>query len=208
VNLRWLGGLLTNFQTIRKSIERLKTLRAWREDGTLNRLTKKEAARKEKEIGQLEKALMGIIEMDRWPKALYVIDAKREEIAVREANRLGIPVVALVDTNSDPDPIAYPIPGNDDAIRSIKIVTSLLADSILEGHQVYLAGQAAAAPAIEAEPVAPEAAAPETAQAALPAEESPIPVGDEVVEAALKIEVEAVALKKKRVAKAKPKGKE
>ena len=134
--------LLTNFQPIRKSVDRLKTIRTWREDGTLERFTKKEAAQFESEISRLEKVLGGIIEMPRLPKAMYVVDAKREETAVREAVRLGIPVVALVDTNSDPDPIAYPIPGNDDAIRSIKLVTARLADAILEGRQTHLAEEA------------------------------------------------------------------
>lgn len=142
VNVRWLGGLLTNFQTIRKSVTRLKAIRTMREDGTFQRLTKKEVARLEKELGRLEKMLGGIIEMPRLPRAVYVVDAKREETAVREAKRLGIPVVALVDTNSDPDPIDYPIPGNDDAIRSVKLVTSLLAEAALEGRQAYLAGLA------------------------------------------------------------------
>jgi len=206
VKLRWLGGLLTNFQTIRKSIERLKTIRAWQEDGTLHRLTKKEAAQKGHELAKLEKTLSGIIEMNRLPKAMYVVDAKREETAVREAIRLGIPVVALVDTNTDPDPIAYCIPGNDDAIRSIRLVTSLLADAILEGHQSYLAGQGPQA--------LPEAATAQTA--ASPEADSPelaVPpaaVIEEVLEqivpqATLKVEVEATPPKKKRTIKAKPK---
>ncbi len=142
VNFRWLGGLLTNFQTVRRSIERLKAIRAWREDGTLERMTKKEAARAEKELARLERVLVGIVEMGRLPKALILVDAKREETAIKEASRLGIPVVALVDTNSDPDPIAYVIPGNDDAIRSIQLVIGHLADAVLEGHQAYLAGVA------------------------------------------------------------------
>ena len=107
------------------------------------RMTKKEAAGAEKEISKFEKVLSGISEMPGLPKAIYLIDAKREETAIAEARRLGIPVVALVDTNSDPDRVDYVIPGNDDAIRSIRLVTSLLADAILEGHQSYLAGLAA-----------------------------------------------------------------
>ncbi len=156
VSIRWLGGLLTNFQTVRKSIARLKELQAWKEDGTLDRMKKKEAARAGKELAKLEKVLSGIQEMPRLPKAIYIIDAKREVTAVEEATRLGIPVVSLVDTNSDPDPISYVIPGNDDAIRSIKLVTGLLADSILEGHQSYLAGQAEIASKAAAERKAQE----------------------------------------------------
>ena len=143
VNLRWLGGLLTNFETIQKSVNRFKTLRGWREDGTLSRLTKKEAAQKENELAKFTKVLSGIIEMGRLPKAIIVVDAKREETAVKEANRLGIPVVGLVDTNTDPDPISFVIPGNDDAVRSIRLVLSRLADAINEGYQGYLAQKAA-----------------------------------------------------------------
>ncbi len=154
VNLRWLGGLLTNFQTIRKSIERLKTIRNWHEDGTFERMTKKERARADSELARLEKVLGGIIEMPKLPKAVFVVDAKREETAIREAVRLEIPVVALVDTNSNPDPITHVIPGNDDAIRSIGLVTSLLADSIREGYQLYLAGQEEARKKAEAEAAA------------------------------------------------------
>ena len=209
VNLRWLGGLLTNFQTIRKSVERLKTIRAWREDGTLSRFTKKEAAQKEKDLGKLEKVLSGIIEMGRLPKAVYVVDAKREETAIKEAKRLGIPVVALLDTNCDPDPITYPIPGNDDALRSIHLVTSLLADAILEGHQSYLAGLAqtvlaeAPVPAevlASEEPVAADASVEEGGAI------SAAPLVDEVVEAivpesVLKVEVDPSLPKKKKATK-------
>ncbi len=213
VNLRWLGGLLTNFQTIRKSVERLKTLRMWSQDGTLDRLKKREASRKEKKLAQLEKALTGIIEMDHLPKALYVIDAKREETAVKEASRLGIPIVGLVDTNSDPDPFAHVIPGNDDAIRSIQLVTSLLADAILEGVQVYRAGLAP--PAAEAESPVDPIPAPEESPEAAPVETAippveGLPVGDEVVEQivvpeeVLKVEETGPVIpKKKRVAKPK-----
>ncbi|MBI3616254.1 MAG: 30S ribosomal protein S2 [Candidatus Omnitrophica bacterium] len=209
VNLRWLGGLLTNFQTILKSVDRMKTLKSWRMDGTLDRLTKKEAAQKEKELVKFEKVLSGILEMNRLPKAVYVVDAKREETAVLEANRLGIPVVALVDTNTDPDPITYVIPGNDDAIRSIKLVTARLADAILEGHQAYLAGQAAAAQPEAAAPVSPPAP-PEEELASAPEEVLPavIPPLDEIVEtivpeAALKVKVDAPVPKKKRVTRVK-----
>ncbi len=212
VNLRWLGGLLTNFQTIQKSVQRLKTLRAWREDGTLERLTKKEAAHLEKELASLEKVLSGILEMGRLPKAMVVVDARREETAVLEANRLGIPVVALVDTNTDPDPIRYVIPGNDDAIRSIRLVTSRLADAILEGHQTYLAGKAAQEapqPASGPAPAAPEAAPEETSSPESAAAPAPILPVDEVEaivpEATLKVEKEPTPLMKRRRPSIKPK---
>ena len=212
VNLRWLGGLLTNFLTIQKSVHRLKTLRAWRDDGTLDRLTKKEAAQMEKDLASLEKVLIGIIEMGRLPKAIYLVDAKREETAVREARRLGIPVVALVDTNTDPDPIRYVIPGNDDAIRSIKLVTSLLADAILEGRQSYLANKAAqeeaARPPVAAQPQ-PIAPVPEPLAPAMPGPEvPPLPVDevDKIVPAAtLKVEKEPTPLMKKRRPSIRPK---
>ena len=204
---RWLGGLLTNFQTVRKSIERMKTLQSWKEDGTMDSMKKKEAARAGKELSKLEKVLSGIQNMPRLPKAIYVIDAKREETAVKEAIRLGIPVVSLVDTNSDPDPISYVIPGNDDAIRSIKLVTSLLADAILEGHQSYLAGRVEEAAAkVEAERKEQEEAAAAQTPVALPDPEV-IPPPDEVEkiipEAVLKTAVEEFP-KKKKISKVKP----
>ena len=135
VSHRWLGGTLTNYQTIRNSIRRYKSLLLMRQDGTFDALKKKEVAELGKEIDKLEKSLAGIAEMGRLPGALFVIDAKNEEIAIKEANRLGIPVVAIVDTDSDPDRVQYPIPGNDDAIRSIKLLTSIVVDSVLEGLQ-------------------------------------------------------------------------
>ena len=135
VNHRWLGGMLTNYDTIRNSVRRYKGLILMREDGTFEALTKKEVAELEKEIAKLEKNLIGVAEMGRLPGAMFVIDAKKEEIAVKEANRLNIPVVAIVDTDSDPDRIQYPIPGNDDAIRSIKLLTGIIVDSLIEGLQ-------------------------------------------------------------------------
>ena len=135
VNHRWLGGMLTNYQTIRNSVRRYKSLILMRNDGTFAALKKKEVLDLEKEISRLEKNLMGVTEMQRLPGALFVVDAKNEDIAVKEANRLGIPVVAIVDTNSDPDRIQYPIPGNDDAIRSVKLITSIITDSLIEGLQ-------------------------------------------------------------------------
>lgn len=135
VQYRWLGGMLTNYQTIRNSVRRYKSLITMREDGTFELLTKKEIAEIEKEVARLEKNLAGVTEMQKLPGALFVIDAKKEEIAIKEANRLGIPVVAIVDTDSDPDTVQYPIPGNDDAIRSIKLLTRIVTDSVIEGAQ-------------------------------------------------------------------------
>ncbi len=135
VNHRWLGGMLTNYATIKHSVRRYKELIKMREDGTFELLKKKEIAVLETEITKHEKNLSGIVEMDKLPGALFVIDAKHEDIAVKEANRLGIPVVAIVDTDSDPDRVDYPIPGNDDAIRSIKLLTSVIGDSLREGLQ-------------------------------------------------------------------------
>jgi len=136
VTQRWLGGLLTNFQTIKKSVKRLNDLEGMRKNGTMEKLSKKEVAQIEKEITKLLKNLEGVRYMDRLPRALYVVDSKAEEIAVKEANRLGIPVVGLVDTNCNPDVITYIIPGNDDAIKSIRFITSSVANSIIEARQV------------------------------------------------------------------------
>lgn len=134
INHRWLGGLLTNFSTIKKSIKRYKEIVGMEKDGIFERLTKKEIAGLVKEREKLIKNLSGVIDMDRLPAALFVIDSKKEETAVLEARRLGIPVVALIDTNCNPDLIDYPIPGNDDAIKSIRLITSLMADSAIEGR--------------------------------------------------------------------------
>lgn len=138
VNERWLGGTLTNFKTIRKSVERLHDLEALMAPESAADLSKKEKAVLGQEIAKLRKKLSGIIEMQKLPSALIVIDPKKEETAVCEAKRLEIPVIALLDTNCDPKDITYPIPGNDDAIRSIKLVVSLIADSVLSGRQKYL----------------------------------------------------------------------
>ena len=133
VNQRWLGGLLTNFVTIQKSIKRLHELDEMSSDGRYELFSKKEVARLERERKGLEKNLAGIKSMKRLPHALFVIDSKKEEIAVKEANRLGIPVVAVVDTNCDPDSIDCVIPGNDDALRAIKLFVSKIADAVIEG---------------------------------------------------------------------------
>jgi small subunit ribosomal protein S2 len=134
VNHRWLGGTLTNFTTIRKSINRLKKLDEMKENGEYERLPKKEVLGLERERTKLEQALVGIKNMDRLPSAIYVIDPKKEKIAVEEARRLGIPIIAIVDTNCDPTGIDYPIPGNDDAIRAVRLITARVADAINEGR--------------------------------------------------------------------------
>ena len=138
VTERWPGGLLTNFTTIKKSINRLKDIERMREDGTFEKLTKKEVSGLEKELAKLNKNFAGIVKMERMPKAMIVVDTKKEETAIHEANRLGIPVIGLIDTNSDPGLIAYPIPGNDDATKSISLIITLLADTILEGRKKFL----------------------------------------------------------------------
>ena len=135
VHNRWLGGMLTNFQTIRKGIERLKYLTGIFADGSVNRFPKKEALRLDKERAKLENNLGGIGNMERLPGALYIVDPKNENIAVREARRLGIPIVAIVDSNCNPDEIDYIIPGNDDAIRAIRLITSRVADACIEGRE-------------------------------------------------------------------------
>src|SRR2546426_4719502 len=134
VNQRWLGGLLTNFATIQKSIKRLKELDSMATDGRYELLPKKEVTRLERERKALEKNLAGIKNMPGLPDAIFVIDSKNEEIAVAEARRLGIPVVAIVDTNCDPDEVDWVIPGNDDALRAIRLFTSKIADSVIEGR--------------------------------------------------------------------------
>jgi len=141
VNQRWLGGMLTNFRTIQQRITRLKELRQMEEDGILDRLTKKEAAILTEERRKLERILSGIENMPGLPNALFVVDLKKEHIAVLEAKRLEVPVVAIVDTNCDPDDADYPIPGNDDAIRAIKLVCGKMADAVLEGKSEYVAIQ-------------------------------------------------------------------
>jgi len=141
VNDRWLGGTLTNFSTITKRIVRMKKLRQQKQDGSFNILPKKEVIGLTRELEKLEKNLSGIADMDRLPSAVFIIDPKRENTAVREANKLGIPIVALIDTDCDPDKIDYPIPGNDDAIRSIKLITAIIADSLLEGRKKFAEGE-------------------------------------------------------------------
>ena len=145
VNVRWLGGMLTNFQTIRKSLDRLQKLTEMTTDGTAEKLPKKEVLRLAKERARLEKVLGGIKDLRRVPDAIFVVDPSREEIAVLEARRLSIPIIAIVDTNCDPDLIDYVIPGNDDAIRAIKLFLGKVADAILEGSAAYKEKTASAA---------------------------------------------------------------
>lgn len=135
VNARWLGGMLTNFGTIRTRIDRLAQLRTMEEDGTFDKLTKKEVSKLTLEIEKLEKFLGGIKTMERLPGALFIVDPRKEKIAVAEARKLGIPVIAIVDTNCDPDVIDYVIPGNDDAIRAVKLISQVIGNAIIEGRQ-------------------------------------------------------------------------
>ena len=137
VNARWLGGMLTNFRTIRRRIDRLNQLRAMEADGTFDLLPKKEVIKLNLEIEKLEKFLGGIKEMKKLPGALFVVDPRKEKIAVSEAHKLGIPVVAIVDTNCDPDEVDYVIPGNDDAIRAVRLIASTMANAIAEGSPVF-----------------------------------------------------------------------
>ena len=135
VNMRWPGGMMTNFKTIKRSIARLNSLNKMQEDGTFDLLPKKEVAGLMKERFDLEKNLGGIKNMDTLPDAVFIVDPRKEHIAVLEAKKLGIPVIAIVDTNCDPDDADYIIPGNDDAIRAIKLISSVLADAVIEGKQ-------------------------------------------------------------------------
>ncbi len=151
VNHRWLGGTLTNWTTLQKSIKRLKTLKAMTEDGRMAQLSKKEAARLDRELKHLKQNLSGVENMTAPPDAMFVIDSSAEEIAVREARRMGVPVVSIVDTNCDPDVVNWVIPGNDDALRAIKLFTSKISDAVIEGRHAYersqIADQKAAADA-------------------------------------------------------------
>ncbi|NLN48471.1 MAG: 30S ribosomal protein S2 [Clostridiales bacterium] len=135
VNQRWLGGMLTNFKTIKKSIDRLNELEKMEEDGTFTVLPKKEVIRLRAEKEKLEKNLKGIKMMDELPGAIFIVDPRKERIAIQEAKILGIPIVAIVDTNCDPEEVDYPIPGNDDAIRAVKLLTSKMANAVIEARQ-------------------------------------------------------------------------
>ena len=135
VNARWLGGMLTNFRTIRKRIDRMDQLKTMQEDGTFDLLPKKEVVKLELEMSKLEKYLGGVKNMKGLPKAMFIVDPHKERIAVAEARKLHIPIIAIVDTNCDPDEIDYVIPGNDDAIRAVKLISGAMADAALEGKQ-------------------------------------------------------------------------
>ncbi|KGY13548.1 30S ribosomal protein S2 [Vibrio tubiashii] len=151
VNNRWLGGMLTNYKTVRQSIKRLKDLEAQAQDGTFDKLTKKEALMRTREMEKLEKSLGGIKDMGGLPDALFVIDADHEHIAIKEANNLGIPVYAVVDTNSNPDGVDYIIPGNDDAIRAVQLYLNAVATSVTEGRNKDVAAAAEKDGFVEAE---------------------------------------------------------
>jgi small subunit ribosomal protein S2 len=194
VNNRWLGGLLTNYQTVQKSIQKLKEIEAMREDGRFEMLTKKERLKLDREHEGLMKNLAGIKDMNGLPDMLFIIDVRKEDIAVKEANRLGIPIVAVVDTNCSPEGITQVIPGNDDALRAIRLFASRVADAILEGRQVGTEGSVATAPEAESEEAAAETPAPTVPTSVIPAEfrdpddadedEADIEVADETWETA------------------------
>ncbi|MCI6156700.1 MAG: 30S ribosomal protein S2 [Peptoniphilaceae bacterium] len=162
VNQRWLGGMLTNFQTIRKSIDRLEALEKMQEDGTFDILPKKEVAQLEHEMEKHDRFLGGIKEMGGLPDLIYIVDPKKEHIAVHEARKLGIPIVAILDTNADPDEVDYPIPGNDDAIRSVKLITGLIANAVIEGRQGEQNEEEPATDEAEAEEIVEDTAEAET----------------------------------------------
>jgi len=149
VTERWPGGLLTNFATINKSINRLKEIEQMKQDGTFQKLTKKEVANLETELGKLKKNFSGIIQMEHMPGAIFIVDTKKEETASREAKRLSIPIIGLIDTNSDPGTVNYPIPGNDDATKSIHLISSLIADTVIEGRKKFLSYLSESGVAIE-----------------------------------------------------------
>jgi small subunit ribosomal protein S2 len=149
INQRWLGGMLTNFSTIQKSIEKLKKIEAMKADGTLDLLTKKEAAALENEKSKLDKNLSGIKDMQTLPGAMFVVDPKKERIAIAEARKLSVPIVAIVDTNCDPDEVDYVIPGNDDAIRAIKLIASKIADAVILGKDILAKTKAEEAESIQ-----------------------------------------------------------
>jgi small subunit ribosomal protein S2 len=194
VNYRWLGGMLTNFRTIQGRIRRLKELERMIQEGELERIPKKEAARLRKEYEKLERNLSGIKDMPGLPGALFVVDLKEEHTAVAEANRLGIPIVAIVDTNCDPDEVDYPIPGNDDAIRAIRLIAGRIADAIIEEKQLEWQGAEVSPteiPSVEEEaPLSPEQVAEygkmfgeeiDVSAAASPSEPSEAPSDEEIM---------------------------
>ena len=177
VTERWPGGLLTNFATIKKSINRLKEIETMKVDGTFDKLTKKEVAHLEKELAKLNKNFSGIVKMERMPKAMFVVDTKKEETAVLEANRLSIPIIGLIDTNSNPDLVVFPIPGNDDATKSISVVATIIADAVLEGRKRFLSYLSQEGVAVKEEKEVKE-----ELPAVLPEEEIKIKEIEEIVE--------------------------
>ncbi|MCX5701094.1 MAG: 30S ribosomal protein S2 [Candidatus Omnitrophica bacterium] len=189
VTERWPGGMLTNFSTIKKSINRLKEIERMREDGTFAQLTKKEVARLEKELTKLNKNFAGIVPMERMPKAMFVVDSSKEDTAVKEARRLGIPIVALIDTNSNPDFIDYPIPGNDDATKSIKVVANILTDAIIDGRKKFLSYLSQEGVKIKEEAAIEE-------PALLPEEEIKIKEIEEIVETIEPLDEDGKSIKK------------
>ena len=165
---RWLGGTLTNFETIRRSSKRLKELDTMKEKGVFDLLSKKERAMREKDIKRLSKSLSGIKDMLELPSCIFIVDPSNEVTAIQEARRVGIPIVAVCDTNTDPDLIDYPIPGNDDAIRAIRLITGLVADAVAQGHQMFEQQQTQVLPEAETQMLESEQAAqvaPETGEA-------------------------------------------
>jgi small subunit ribosomal protein S2 len=206
VTERWPGGMLTNYATIKKSINRLKEIEKMKEDGTCDKLTKKEVAGLEKELAKLKKNFSGIVQMERMPAAIFIVDTKKESTAVSEAGRLSIPVIGLIDTNSDPRLIAYPIPGNDDATKSIHTVVRLLADSVIEGRKRFLSY-------LSQEGVAVKPKKEEEVPIVLPEEESGIKEIEEIVETKTAPEEEGKPARKSHVkpaadAKGRPRKKE
>lgn len=193
VTERWPGGLLTNFSTIKNSINRLKEIEKMREDGTFQKLTKKEIASLETEYAKLKKNFSGIIQMERMPKAIFIVDTKKEETAAKEAKRLNIPIVSLIDTNSDPTFVAYPIPGNDDATKAIKLIVSLIADTVIEGRKKFLSYLSESGVAVEKEKEKQEL------PVIFPEEEVKIKEIGEIIETAVIPPEEAKPVKKGRI---------
>ncbi len=200
VNQRWLGGMLTNYTTIRKSITRLRDIERMEQDGTFKNLKKKEVSRLTKELEKLKKNLEGVLAMEELPKALFIVDTKKDDTAVKEANKLGIPVIGLIDTNCDPETIDYPIPGNDDAMKSIRLITSLISESVIEGRKDFLSY-------LSQEGVAYTAETPEGDAAALAIGSEPqvTPVEEEIIaEVAEKIEERPAAVTPQPIRRKKP----
>lgn len=192
VTERWPGGLLTNFSTIKKRINRLKEIEKMREDGTFQKLTKKEVAGLEKELAKLQKNFSGIVQMERMPKAAFIVDTKKEDTGVKEARRLGIAIIGLIDTNSNPDLIDFPVPGNDDATKAIKLIAGIFADAVIEGRKKFLSY-------LSQEGVKIKEGAPEVQEPSLlPEEEIKIKEIEEIVEVE-PVEGEGKSVKKGRV---------